>query len=246
MINATESFKLKIKEIREFCELKSDPKIIAKYSKYFKEGFDGLGIDSKILKKQIESWVKDWGNEMTLQNYLDLSDELIKNGKFEEKDLAIHFVKSKKAEYTEETFDRIGKWFELGISNWATTDVLCMLVLPHFFIEHIIGFDKLIAWNNSQSEWQRRAVPVLLVELLKSKKDLKYDEAINVIEPLMDDESEYVQKGLGTLLRELWKKQPKETEKFLYKWKNKCGRLVIRYATEKMDKEYRNKFRKEK
>ena len=157
-------FEEKIKEIREFCELNSDPKIIAKYSKYFKEGFDGFGIDSKVLKKQIESWIKEWGNEMTLQNYLDLSDELIKNGKFEEKDLAIHFVKSKKAEFTEETFYRIGKWFVLGISNWASTDVLCMLVLPHFFIEHIIGFDKLKEWSNSQSEWQRRAVPVLFVE----------------------------------------------------------------------------------
>ncbi len=239
-------FEEKIKEIREFCELNSDQKIIAKYSKYFKEGFDGFGIDSKVLKKQIESWIEEWGNEMTLQNYLDLSDELIKNGKFEEKDLALHFVKSKKAEFTEETFYRIGKWFELGISNWASTDVLCMLVLPHFFIEHIIGFDKLIEWSNSQSEWQRRAVPVLFVELSKLKIDYKNDEALSVIEPLMEDESEYVQKGLGTLLRELWKKQPKETEKFLYEWKDKCGRLIIRYATEKMEKEYRKKFRKVK
>ena len=239
-------FKEKIKEIREFCELNSDPKIIAKYSKYFKEGFDGFGIDSKVLKSQIESWIKEWGNEMTLQNYLDLSDELIENGKFEEKDLAIHFVKSKKTEYTEETFNRIGKWFELGISNWASTDVLCMLVLPHFFIENIIGFDKLKEWSNVQNEWQRRAVPVLFVELLKLKIDFEIDESLSIVEPLMEDESEYVQKGLGTLLRELWKKQPKETEKFLYKWKDKCGRLIIRYATEKMDKEYRKNFRKVK
>ena len=236
----------KIKEIREFCELNSDPKIIAKYSKYFKEGFDGFGIDNKVLINQLESWSEEWKEDMKLENYMDLSDELMKNGKFEEKSIAIHLVKSKKSEYTEETFDRIGKWFELGISDWATTDVLCMLVLPHFFIEHIIGFDKLKEWNSSQSEWQRRAVPVLLVELSKLKIDLKYNEAVSVIESLMDDESEYVQKGLGTLLRELWKKQPKETEKFLYEWKDKCGRLIIRYATEKMDKEYRKKFRKAK
>ena len=131
--------KEKRREIREFCELNSDPKIIVKYSKYFKEGFDGFGIEDKLYKAQIESWIEDWKNDMTLQNYLDLSDELMKNGKFEEKALAIHFLKSKKAEYTEETFDRVGLWFEQGISNWATTDVLCMLVLPHFFIDDIIG-----------------------------------------------------------------------------------------------------------
>ncbi len=236
----------KIKEIREFCELNSDPKIIAKYSKYFKEGFDGFGIDSKVLKSQIAYWVNAWGDEMSLHDYLDLSDELMKNGKFEEKDLAIHFVKSKQAEFTEETFYRISKWFEFGISNWAATDVLCMLVLPQFFIDKIIGFDQLKVWNTSKSQWQRRAVPVLFVELSKLKIDLKIDETLSIITPLMEDESEYVQKGLGTLLRELWKKQPKEIEKFLYEWKDQCGRLIIRYATEKMDKESKKKFRKTK
>jgi hypothetical protein len=39
----------KIKEIREFCESNSDPEIIKKYSKYFKEGYDGYGIDKNVI-----------------------------------------------------------------------------------------------------------------------------------------------------------------------------------------------------
>ena len=88
----------KIKEIRKFCELNSDPKIIAKYSKYFIEGFDGFGIDNKVLINQLESWSEEWKEDMKLENYMDLSDELMKNGKFEEKSIAIHLVKSKKSE----------------------------------------------------------------------------------------------------------------------------------------------------
>jgi hypothetical protein len=30
------------------------------------------------------------------------------------------------------------------------------------------------------------------------------------------------------------------------KWKDTCGRTIIQYATEKMDKEYRKKFAKAK
>lgn len=52
----------------------------------------------------------------------------------------------------------------------------------------------------------------------------------------MLDEEEGVQKGLGTLLREIWKKHPDLAETFLLKWKDKCGRKIIQYATEKMDK----------
>ena len=42
---------------------------------------------------------------------------------------------------------------------------------------------------------------------------------------------EYVQKGIGTLLRGLWKIYPLEIEVFLLKWKDQCGRLIIQYST---------------
>ena len=113
-------------------------------------------------------------------------------------------------------------------------------------IDNVIDFDDLKSWIDSESEWKRRAVPVALVELDKIKNDLKPEEAIGVVEPLMLDDSEYVQKGIGTLLRGLWKKHPIEIENFLLKWKDKCGRLIVQYSTEKMDKKYREKFRKNK
>jgi 3-methyladenine DNA glycosylase AlkD len=153
-------------------------------------------------------------------------------------------LKSERENYTATTFDRIGNWFDYGITNWATTDVLCMLVLSSFLIDDIISFEKLKEWTNSDSEWKRRAVPVTLVELIK--KELKPEDAFPLIQPLMLDKSEYVQKGIGTLLRGLWKTYPQIIEEFLLKWKNQCGRLIVRYATEKMDKEYRKKFRKTK
>ncbi len=75
---------------------------------------------------------------------------------------------------------------------------------------------------------------------------MKPETALPLIQPLMLDDSEYVQKGIGTLLRGLWKTFPVEIEEFLLKWKDQCGRLIIQYSTEKMDKEYRKKFRKVK
>jgi len=65
-----------------------------------------------------------------------------------------------------------------------------------------------------------------------------------MIEPVMPDDSEYVQKGMGTLLRTLWKKYPEEVESFLFEWKDSCGRFIIQYATEKMVKDYRKTFRR--
>jgi len=234
----------KIEEIRTFCIKNTKQSNIDKYSRYFKEGFDGYGIDQKVYEAQRDFWIAEWKQEMTIEKYLELGDKLIRIGKYEEISFAISFLKSERENYTVSTFDRIGKWFDIGISNWANTDVLCMLVLSSFLNDGIIEFDKLKEWTKSDSEWKRRAVPVTLVELLK--KDLKPENALPLMESLMQDDSEYVQKGIGTLLRGLWKKYPAEIESFLFEWKDQCGRLIIQYATEKMDKEYRKKFRKNK
>lgn len=231
----------KLKEIRDFCLKNSNQGNVKKYSRYFKDGFDGYGIKTKVFEKQRDLWIQNWKNEMTLEKYLDLGDRLMQIGKYEEKSLAIAFVASERGNYTPLAFDRIGEWFEISINNWATTDVLCMLVLSSFLIDKVISYEKLKEWTSSELEWKRRTVPVTLVELLK--KGLNPETALPLIEPLMLDDSEYVQKGIGTLLRGLWKKYPEEIEDFLLHWKNQCGRPIIQYATEKMDKEYRKRFR---
>lgn len=236
----------KIKEIRKFCEINSDPEIIKKFQKYFKEGYDGYGIDKNLAEKQIADWIEQWKGEMTIDSYLTLGDELMKNGRYDEKNLAITFLKTKRTDFSKDTFSRIGKWFDYGINNWATADVLCWFIISGLLIDKAIDFDDLKPWIDSGSEWKRRAVPVALVEMDKIKKDLNPDKAIELIEPLMLDDSEYVQKGIGTLLRGLWRRYPGKIEEFLYKWKDKCGRLIVQYATEKMDKEYRKKFQKNK
>jgi 3-methyladenine DNA glycosylase AlkD len=234
----------KVSEIREFCIRNSNKAIIEKYSRYFKNGFDGYGIDQKLFEQQRDAWIEQWKKEMDIGKYLNLGDTLVRIGKYEEISFAISFVASERENYSEEAFNRIGAWFDYGIENWATTDVLCMLVLSGFLIDRVVPVEKLLEWTKSESEWKRRAVPVTLVELVR--KGLTPDEALPIIEPLMNDRSENVQKGIGTLLRGLWKNHPERVEDFLMVWKNSCGRLIIQYSTEKMDKEYRKKFRRDK
>ncbi len=97
----------KQKEIRDFCIKNADAEIVKKYSRYFKNGFDGYGIDTKVFEKQRDLWIKAWKNEMTLDKYLNLGAELMRTGKLEEKSFAIVFIKSERENYIPETFDRL-------------------------------------------------------------------------------------------------------------------------------------------
>ncbi len=231
-------------EIRRFCEKNANPDIVKKYSRYFTEGYDAYGIDQETSESQRDKWLKLWKKDFTLNDFLLLGDKLVSTGKYEEASFAISFIYSSKENFTSETFDRLGSWLENGIMNWAHTDILSGKALYHFFTNKIIGIESLKGWTESASKWRRRAVPVTLIEVLNT--DVPLERLFQIVEPLMLDTEKFVQKGLGWFLREAWKIYPDETEKFLLKWKDSCGRTIIQYATEKMDKENRERFRRAK
>ncbi|MCG6188934.1 DNA alkylation repair protein [Maribellus maritimus] len=234
----------KHKQVIDFYIKNADKNVVKKLSRYFREGLDAYGCDRKKEEAQHNRWLKEWEEDMTTKDFLDFGDRLVATGKYEEAHCATYFILSRKNEFTPETFERIGKWLENGIQNWANTDALCMSVLSIFIFEKIVQPKDFSGWTSSPSKWKRRAVPVTFVEAIK--KGHQADSYLKVIENLMEDPEEDVQKGLGTFLREVWKNDPEKAENFLLKWKEKCGRKIIHYATEKMSKTDRERFKRTK
>ncbi|MGE5454556.1 MAG: DNA alkylation repair protein, partial [Methylocystaceae bacterium] len=69
---------------------------------------------------------------------------------------------------------------------------------------------------------------------------------LNFIRPLMMDNAREVQQGTGWMLRETWKQHPEQTEAFLLEYKDVSPRLIFQYATEKMCKEDKARFKANK
>ena len=234
----------KFLEIRKFCEENANPENVKKYSRFFTEGYDAYGLDRVIFETQRDKWLNEWANDFSIHEYLELGNKLISTGKYEEASFAIFFMYHNADSFTVGTFENLGMWLENGIVNWGHTDVLSGKGLAYFFTNNILEIEVFAGWTKSASIWKRRSVPVTLVEIVKT--DILIERIFAIIEPLMMDTAKKVQQGLGWLLREAWKKEPSLTEAFLLKWKDRCGRTIIQYATEKMDKEYRVKFKKDK
>ncbi|MFC2165535.1 DNA alkylation repair protein [Acidobacteriota bacterium] len=236
--------KERFQEIRAFCEKNENPEIVKKYSRYFTEGYDAYGLDQQTFESQREKWLEEWAKDFSLEDFLLLGDKLLSTGKYEEASFAIGFIYMQRENLATETFERLGDWLENGIVNWAHTDVLSGQALAHFITNKIVSIESLKEWTMVTSKWKRRAVPVTLVDVLNADIPLKI--LFNTIEPLMLDDEKFVQKGLGWFLREAWKLHPEETEGFLLKWKDTCGRTIIQYATEKMDKDNKIRFKRSK
>jgi 3-methyladenine DNA glycosylase AlkD len=231
-------------EVRRFCEKNANPEFVKKYARYFTEGYDAYGLDPKTYESQRDKWLELWGKDFTLDDFVLLGDKLIATGKYEEASFAVGFIYSLTDRFTAETFDKLGNWLENGIVNWAHTDVLSGKALSYFITNEIVEIESIKKWNDSASKWKRRAVPVTLIDVLKM--DVPIENLFCIIEPLMSDGDKFVQKGLGWFLRESWKIYPIKTEEFLLKWKDTCGRIIIQYATEKMEKGNKIRFRKTK
>ena len=229
-------------EIRNYCRDNADEAAIKKYSRYFKEGYDAYGLSREKYEEKVDSLVND--KRINMKLILSASRDLVKSGKYEETSFAIRLLNEFSEQFTAATFKEVERWFEIGIINWGHTDVICGLLISKFFERNIITLESFSDWRTAKNKYQRRAVPVAMIELLKSTND--YDYLFSFIEPLMLDSERMVHQGLGWFLREAWKIKKKQTEIFLLKWKNDAARVIFQYATEKMTPEQKKRFRKEK
>lgn len=230
-------------DIIAFCKANADEALVKKYSRYFKEGgYDAYGVSYVLMQEKVKSIL---GNpEVDLAFVMKTSRLLVPGIKYEESGFALMMVKALKKQYTPETFTGIGEWFNIGIRNWAHTDALCSEIISVFLLKKIVDYKEIGKWKLGVNKFQRRAVPVSLIKLIKETRQV--EEYLSFIEPLMLDKEREVHQGVGWFLREAWKIEPAPVEAFLLKYKDTAPRLIFQYATEKMTAEGKARFRKSK
>ncbi len=231
-------------EIREFCARNASEAQRKKYAKFFTEGYDAYGVSKDIWEANRTRFYHAYKDRLGLTDFLDLGDLLFESGKYEEGSAAIVSVAEMLAEFTPDAFQRVGRWLERGVRNWAHSDVICGMILSPCLNKQVVGLSDLSSWRASASKWKRRAVPVTMLSLLGGKQ--RTVPLLKFIEPMMLDRERVVHQGLGWFLREAWKKDSIPVERFLRKWKEKAPRLIYQYATEKMSPEQKQRFRKAK
>jgi len=227
-------------EIQNFCIDNASEALVKKYTRYFKEGYNAYGLSPELLQSKVEDIVKV--QLVDFATIIQTSHILIPTGKYEETSFAILLFKEFKRQFTPEIFYEIEKWFDEGINNWAHCDTICGDLISVLLEKKIITFHKMDKWRTSKNKFQRRAVPVALIKMLKYSNE--YQPLFDFIDPMMMDEEREVHQGLGWFLREAWKKNPEQTEMYMMQWKDTAPRLIFQYATERMKPEQKQHFKR--
>jgi 3-methyladenine DNA glycosylase AlkD len=231
-------------EVRNYCQEHADPAKAGKYARYFTEGYDAWGLldkDDPLFTSKQAQWLEEY-KDIGLAGFLEAGKILFAGGKYEEGAVAIRFVAACKDAIDDEAASRLAEWYAAGIGNWAHNDVLCGVVLSPALADGRVHLDIFEAWRSSPLKYQRRAVPVAMLDLLKTKTPT--GGLLDFIRPMMLDAERVVHQGLGWFLREAWKRDPKPVESFLLEWKDQAPRLIYQYATEKMTPEAKARFKK--
>ena len=228
--------------MHEFGMNNQNPAIVAKYQRYFKEGYDAYGLS----QEQTASLVKEILALPGVNQELVLESSLLLAGspKYEMTVIAIRLVLNYQKTWTTSTFHTVEKWFSVGITNWAQTDYICGELMNLFFKKKLVSLDSIASWRSAENKFQRRAGVVSLIKPMKISTD--FQPWFTFIEPMMHDPAREVHQGLGWFLRETWKKQPEVAGQFLLRYKDTAPRLIFQYATEKMTAEGKERFRKGK
>lgn len=228
--------------IVQHCQANSDPANVAKYARFFKDGYNGYGLTTPQARDIVKMLSKQ--PDVSLPLVLDAMPLLMKSGMYEEVSIGIMVMDAFHKQFSPAVLQTISTWFDKGIHNWAHADILGMNVLPRFLNKGLVDTSAFSGWLVSPHKFQRRCVPVTFIKILKETES--YDPLFAFLEPLVHDPEREVHQGMGWFLREAWKRHRDETETFLLKWKETAPRLMMQYACEKMTADEKARYKRTK
>jgi len=169
-----------------------------------------------------------------------LAARLWRGQTFEEKALAMSLLSRYRKALDDATWHLVDRWAE-DATGWGLCDSLGMGPVAAMVYDKPARFSELLRWTPSDNPWRRRISAYALRDMVHAKE---FDKPFRLLERLLYDKEFWVQRAVGTWLRECWKRDPRRTEAFLRRHVRGLPPVVITVATERAPKSFREELRR--
>lgn len=159
---------------------------------------------------------------------------------WEEKAFGIGLLERHRERLDERSWRLADSWVD-GATGWALSDGLAAGPISAMLLSKPSRFREVLGWTQAENYWRRRASTYALSEFIRSGE---LDKPLQLLERLLYDEEFWVQRAVGTWLRECWKKDRRRTEAFLRKHVRGLPPVTITVATERASKTFREELRR--
>jgi 3-methyladenine DNA glycosylase AlkD len=196
---------------------------------FFKDQVKSRGWYTADLRRAIRHCRREILREHDLDFLVRVADELFSGSVLEEKVAAVFLLEKMDAQFGDREFRMFESWLD-RISSWADHDGLVHYLISPMVAAKPARVKNVFRWAKSPNRWHRRAACVALIRGARAK--IFFPKIVKLSDSLLADQDDMVRKGLGWLLRETAKYDPKRSVPYLIKIRGHAPRLVLRTACE--------------
>ena len=200
---------------------------------FFKEAIKSHGWYTADLRRAVRGCRREILREQDFDFLVSVADDLFRGAVLEEKVAAVFLLENLDSKFGDHEFRRFETWLD-RICSWADHDGLVHYLIAPMVVAKPARVKNVFRWAKSRKRWHRRAACVALIRGARAKMFFRL--IVKLSDSLLADQDDMVQKGLGWLLRETAKYDPKRTVPYLMKVRGRAPRLVLRTACETLPK----------
>lgn len=173
----------------------------------------------------------------------DVLEKLLSSPIHEERFLALRIIRLnfEKTKNKQEKHSRFvfSKKHMSAINNWDLVDTF----IPYVWGEYFFDTDRsyLYTLTASPNVWERRIAIMTTFYFLRNKD---FVDTIAISKILLHDEHDLIQKAVGWMLREMWKRELPPLIDFLDAFAGEMPRTMLRYSLEKLSEDMRKYYMK--
>lgn len=177
--------------------------------------------------------------DLDLATVWNVAEALWRGRWFEERILAVELLRRWVRLLDDDAWRTLDRWVD-DVSGWGLTDALAGGLLGPLVLGHPERIRDLARWGRSPNPWRRRAS---LYALSRTVRSGELGPAFRLIDPLRADPDRWVQRAVGTWLRECWKVDTARTERYLTRRSADIAPVALTVALERATTEQRARLR---
>ena len=205
---------------------------------FFKEEIKSHGWYSAALRRAMKRCRREILSERDFDFLVAVADQLFRGTVLEEKIAAVLLLENLDDQFGDREFRLFESWLD-RIRSWADHDGLVHDLIAPMIAAKPLRAKFVFRWAKARDRWHRRAACVALIR--GARAQMFFPEIVRLSNLLLSDQDDMVQKGLGWLLREAAKSDPKRTVPYLMKIRERAPRLVLRTACETLPAQTRHR-----
>ncbi len=225
-----------LKNLRNELDASTEQVYKQSQQQFFKEGISLRGVRVGTVRKIAREYFKEI-QPRTKMHIFALCDELLKAYLQEDSIIAYHWAEAMHKKFEPKDFGIFESWVKKYVRNWAQCDDICTGALGKLLAMYPELIDKTVPWCTSNNRWVRRGAAVSLIVPARTHNILS--DIYSASDALLEDEDDLVRKGYGWLLKEVSNDYPQEIFAYVMKYKANMPRVALRYAIEKMPKNWK-------